>query len=329
MKTIKHILTIIFLGGVLAFPTAVFAQGGIVHDPVHMGSNVVSFGKELSEAMTQTQTFLSILTNTEQQLEGIKKLNEAVDKVSERVQQMQEVKNCISNAAYTIKYISSSIQMLSSGYLQPYEIKSMLSMYTNCLRRVNYTILDVKDLITDFSSKQTENERAGNIRRSKEELEALQKQMEIGIGKMGGVIWERKRADQAIKSGNIDDIYSSVIEKLPAMALPADPDGKLNLQSHMDISQSLSTTWDIDEETFKPDIKTKVSATTVKRAYNKITSPATRMFYAISALVGMIGIVRCYTKWQMGEDLLKPAFVWLGTSLLLFFVGYLVPMFFS
>lgn len=328
MKAIKHILLIMFFGGLYALPGTVFAQGGIVHDPVHMGSNVVNSGKELSEAMMQTQTFLSILTNTEQQLKGIKELNEAVNKVSERVQQMQEVKSCISHAAYTIKYISSSIQMLSSGYLQPYEIKSMLSMYTGCLRRVNYTMQEVKDLITDFSSKQTENERAGNIRRSKAELEELQKQTEMGVGKMGGVIWERDRADQAIKSGDIDNIYSFVIEKLPSMAMPADPDGKLNLQSHLDISQPSSTNWNIDDETFTPNVKATVSASTVKRAYSKITNPATRMFYAISALMGMIGAVRCYTKWQMGEDMIKPAFVWLGTGLLLFFVGYLVPMFF-
>ena len=63
---------------------------------------------------------------------------------------------------------------------------------------------------------------------------------------------------------------------------------------------------------------------------NSYVDPVSNMIIAIGAVVGLIGGVRVYIKWQSGDqDTQKAIMGWFGACLFLILVGVVIRAFFS
>jgi len=58
--------------------------------------------------------------------------------------------------------------------------------------------------------------------------------------------------------------------------------------------------------------------------------PASNLILAVGAIVGLIGGVRCYIKWNTGDqDVMKSVMGWGGACVFLVIVGVVIKAFFS
>lgn len=325
MKRILPFLIIILCGG------SVRGQA-VVHDPIHMGSNVVAFGKELQESMQQTQQFFQLIGITQKTWQSIEKLENSIHKVSNYVLMMQEIEDCAEMSAYTIKYISNSVKYVSSGVLQPYEVQSMLRIYTDNLRQVNNCIRDVMQLTADFATTgvdYTTKERRDGIAENKAKLSETQARLQEARLRLMEEVSFRQSLMADLRSKDIERVFSA-LPRIPVSAIPMDPEDKLLIISKYDLTDMRyeDMDWTVKEEDLRPKITKTVSESSVKTRYEKITNPGSKFFYAVSALIGILGIIRLYTRWNTGEDIAKTAFIWMGTTLFLFIIGYIIPIFF-
>ncbi|PKQ62161.1 conjugal transfer protein [Labilibaculum manganireducens] len=75
------------------------------------------------------------------------------------------------------------------------------------------------------------------------------------------------------------------------------------------------------------------SSTGIDQATTEISSyvdPVSNLIIAIGAVVGLIGGVRVYIKWQSGDqDTQKAIMGWFGACLFLILVGVVIKAFFS
>ncbi len=164
MKKYKIIISLVWAALVALSPV----QGqAVVHDPVHMGSNVAGFGQQLEEALTQTQQFFQLITNTKEQWKVLDDIRKGTEQVSKAIYLMRELEDIARLATHTIQGITNGVKAISSGELQPYEIQFILDLYSSKLRQVNACIMSTKKLVSDFKdaygiesgTKKTEKER--------------------------------------------------------------------------------------------------------------------------------------------------------------------------
>lgn len=300
----------------------------VVHDPVHMGSNVVGFGQELQEALTQTQQFFELLSNTKQQFASLEKIREITDKVSSYVMYAKEVEEVIRMGAYAIKSISDGVKMLSSGELQPYEVNSILKLYSSSLGQINNTIMSVQQLISDGVQLNTNDRLARLEKKNQQMLNTCYLVNRLGFRCQDEIAY-RQKLSQRIKNAKRSDI-PDLLKAIPFEAQPSNFDGSLNIIG----KPSLATLPDriefkFDGNSFKPDIRETVSPSEVNKQYTANTTAATKLFYLISAIVAVIGALRVLQIWNQGNDISKAIVSWGGTSLFLMVVGYFIQLFFK
>lgn len=321
----------VFVLAAALFPGRTGGQS-VVHDPVHMGSNLLSFSKELQESIGQTQQFVEIIENGKRQFESLQKIQELTQKVSRYVLLLEEVEDCARMAAYSVRSVAEAVKLVGGGSLHAYEVRSFLSLYTSLLSDINASLRQVQSLVSDFKDGGVDlpsSDRAAAIREQRARLAASQAKVDRARSTLNKEIAYREAMLEDLRSGDVDRVLDAVA-RIPMSAIPMDPEGKLEMSGKYDLaSMHYDLDWDFSPESFVPEVSKTVSENTVKAQYRRISEPATKMFYALSALVGILGAVRVYTRWNLGEDIAKAAFVWFGTSLFLFFVGYVVPMFFK
>ncbi|WP_460623503.1 DUF4134 domain-containing protein [Hymenobacter tenuis] len=70
----------------------------------------------------------------------------------------------------------------------------------------------------------------------------------------------------------------------------------------------------------------------IEQATSEVTSyfdPATKLVYAIGAVVGLVGAVKVYSKWNSGDqDTQKTATSWFGSCIFLVVVATVLRAFF-
>ena len=300
----------------------------IVHDPVHMGSNVVGFGQELQEALTQTEQFFQIITNTKQQFASIEKIREITDKVSAYVMFMREIEDIARMAVSTINNISDGVKILSCGELEPYEINSVLRLYSSSLGQVNYLILSGKQFVSD-GLRLTTNERIERIEKLKRQMQSeMDKNADLNARIETAIKYHRK-FDRIVKNASKSQ-QIKLLQYLPSVAQPMNIEGSLPIMDRSDLSSLLDEmSFTFDENSFRPTLRETASVTETANKYKSNTTSAAKMFYLVSAIIGIIGALRVLQIWNQGNDISKAMVAWGGTSLFLVLTGYFIQLFFK
>lgn len=308
----------------------------VVHDPVHMGSNLAGFGQQLEEALTQTQQFFQLISNAKEQWKVLDNIRNATEQVSKAIYMMTELEDLAKLTAHTIKSITDGVKVISSGDFQPYELKYMLGLYSSKLRQVNACILSTKRLVSNFKdaygiesgANKTEKEREEGIKAEKEKMISFDADVTDINFRIQREIELRENMAKSLKQTQARNLMKTVSD-IVGQAQPMDPEGVLGVPDKYDVSSAPFPKLSFDKETsFKPDI-TATSEKDIQTKYKAITNPATKLFYAISGIVAIIGALRVLQIYNQGNDISKAIVSWSGTTLFLLIVGYLVQLFFN
>ena len=308
----------------------------VVHDPVHMGSNLAGFGQQLEEALTQTQQFVELISNAKQQWKVLTAISNATEKVSKAVYMMQELEDIATLSVRTIQSINDGVKIISSGQLQPYELQYALELYSSKLRQVNTCIMSVKRLISDFKDEfgkesgtnKTEKEREEGIKDGKHEILGIAGDVTDINNRIQKDIEMRESLAKSLRQTRARNVIKTAIQ-IAAQAQPMDPEGLLAVPDKYDISTTPFPTLSFDETSFTPDITSTVQPKDVQTKYKAVSTPGLKLFYLISALVAVIGALRVLQIWNQGNDISKAIVAWGGTSVFLAIVGTLVQFFFN
>lgn len=300
----------------------------VVHDPIHMGSNVVGFGKELEEALTQTEQFFQILTQAKQQFASLEKIREITDKVSSYVMYAREIEDVLRMAAYAINSVCNGVKMISSGELQPYEINSLLSLYSSSLSQITNVVSSVQQLISDGVQLNT-NDRLSRIEKKNQKMLNLCYKVDRLGFRCQEQIRYREALSKKIKNAKRSDI-PDLLKALPFQAQPSNFDESLNIIEAPSLAMLPDKLeFKFNSNSFSPKIIESVSASATEKQYKSNTTAAARMFYLISAIIAIIGALRILQIWNQGNDISKAIVAWGGTSLFLVIVGYFIQLFFK
>ena len=308
----------------------------VVHDPVHMGSNVVGFGQQLEEALTQTQQFFQLISNAKEQWKVLDDIRKGTEQVSKAIYLMQELEDIATLSVHTIQSINNGVKIISSGQLQPYEVQYALELYTSKLRLVNACIMSIKKLITDFKdsygiesgAKKTDKEREDGIKEGKGKMLSLDEDVASINFRLQREIELRENMAKTLKQTQARDLMKTV-SAIVGQAQPMDPEGKLAVPDKYDVSTTPFPKLSFNENSFKPDIATTTNEKDIQKTYKAVSNPASKLFYAISGIVAIIGALRVLQIYNQGNDISKAIVSWSGTTLFLFVVGYLVQLFFN
>lgn len=308
----------------------------VVHDPVHMGSNLAGFGEQLQEALTQTQQFWQLISNAKEQWKVLDAIRKGTEEVSKVVYMMQELEDVAKLAIYTIQNINNGVKIISSGQLQPYELQYALELYTSELRQVNACIMSTKRLVTNFKdaygiesgTKKTEKEREDGIKEEKGKMQSVKEDVTLINFRLQRELELRNNVDRMIRDNHIYNLFRT-LSTVTGQAQPMDPEGVLAVPDKYDISSTPFPKLSFDENSFKPEIINTANEKNIQKEYRAVTTPASKLFYAISGIVAIIGALRVLQIYNQGNDISKAIVAWSGTSIFLVIVGSLVQFFFN
>ncbi len=337
MKKYKIIISLVWAALVALSPLSPARGQAVVHDPVHMGSNVVGFGQQLEEALTQTQQFVELISNAKQQWKVLDNIRNATEKVSRAVYMMQELEDIATLSVHTIQSINEGVKIISSGQLQPYELQYALELYSSKLHQVNACIMATKKLISNFrdeygnetGTNKTEDERQNGVKEEKRKIMAVDGDVTSANYRIQKEIETRENIARSLRSTRARTLMKT-LSNIAGQAQPMDPKGVLGVPDKYDISSTPFPTVSFDEETaFKPAITTSSQEKDMETKYKAVTSPGVKLFYVLSAFVAVIGALRVLQIWNQGNDIGKAIVAWGGTTVFLALVGTLVQAFFN
>lgn len=345
MKRIR-LLILLFYVSAVAFQGTARAQM-IVTDPSLEAVNITGFTKDLGNGIEQLQTFLQNLNVAKEQLAKLQEARDLLTKVGNWTALLDRAQSSIRLTVSCIDNISTGVQALSDKEFSAAEVQYALQFFNSSLAGVNGCIKNVTSLISDASSlagkdvKLDPSQRKAELEKEEADIRAYMERTGIMNEYINDKRYVRKLARESLKmnggqAGELSDRNHSLL----AMSMPSDPsreNGLMELLGSYDPSKvNPGIEWNFNTADIKKGLQeqglsegSKKGATAAKKAYSKTTNAAVNLFYAISALCGVIGMVRCYTKWNLGENIAKTAFIWFGTTLCIVTIGFVVRLFFS
>ncbi len=315
----------------------------VVTDPTQTAANTVGFMEQLKESMESTMNILNLLDLSQEQLEKAEQAIEFVEKVEMGVRGIQEMMDAIRLIESTIRDVNSSIQYLKYAVSQKWvsinEGTAILRAYTNVLNSLTAVGNAIMTVTTDGMERMTQLERTELLWKNKEKLKEAKEELEnFNNGLKTRMNWR-----YVLDTMRANDLAAKQAELAMALSM-----GQSNFfdTAGMDESVPVPTAYIMYEvgnafgemaqkmETglkggtgsaggwgLKPE-KTFSGSAAVKNDISNKFKGLGKLFWAISGLIGILGAVQVYRKYQFGgEDLSKNIAVWGGTSLLLFVIG--------
>lgn len=334
----KIIIALLF---VLGIGHGLRAQA-VVHDPVHMGANIVGFSESVGQAIETTGNLLSLLGMAEDQLEKLEKTIEYVEKVTLAARTIQSVGYSIQEMGDVLTGIDASIKNLryavSQKNMSIQEATNILNAYSGVMNSLTNVGNAIMSVTTSGMEQMNQWQRAEMLGRLGDSIHLCRNKVErLNNGINDRMIWretlQTKRdsmnqlsAMSLAATTNSSDFLSveNLENGVPVVVPPQVTAGALNdafktmaVEGSKGVSGSGSKGgWGMNTGTV---IKT---SSQVNTELSKEAKGWAGLFYVISGLVGLIGAVQIYRKYQFGgEDLAKNIATWAGTTLLLFVIG--------
>ncbi len=340
----KRLITIILLS--LTGIAGLKAQA-VVHDPVHMGANIAGFSESVGQAIETTGNLLSLLGLAEDQLEKLEKSIEYVEKVTLAARTLQSVGNSIKEMEEVIMGINASIKTLRHAVSQKNigikEATNILNAYSgvmNNLTNIGNAIISITTSGMEQMDQWQRTEELNELSRRISVAKLRVNSLNNGINNR--LAW-RSRAKARLDSAR------NPLSAMASEATASDPNflSVKNLENDIPITVLPQVTFEEINRAFEEmaaltptgaggsgskggwgmnnrdnGVKTSAQA---KAAISKEAKGMAGLFWAISAVVGLLGAFQVYRKYQFGgEDLTKSIAMWGGTTILLFIIGLIL-----
>lgn len=339
----KRLIIIILLS--LTGITGLRAQA-VVHDPVHTGATIAGFSESVSTALETTGNLLSLLNVADDQLAKLEKGIEYVEKVTLAARTLQSVGNSIREMEAVVRAIAESVKTLRQAVSQKNisikDATNILNAYSgvmNSLTNVSNTIMSVT---TSGMEQMNQWQRAEMLGRLGDSIHLANNRVQKLCDGINYRLDWRSRAKVYL-----DTVGKGNSQAAAATAVAASDHDFMslgNLENEIPIIIPPQVTFEELAKAFEgmaaampageggsgskggwgmnnrgTGVKTSAQA---KAAISKEAKGMAGLFWAISAVVGLLGAFQVYRKYQFGgEDLTKSIAMWGGTTLLLFVIG--------
>jgi hypothetical protein len=301
------------------------ASAQIVHDPLHMSSNLLQFSNSIATAIESVESVEKVWNAAAETKEHLNTINERVRQVNQLLKNAQEVENSINyliEMADMVTLVANQIQKAStitSATSMWTESTEALDMFSKCLTRATHRLLDIKQALTD-SWAMVDAERKALLERNEAGLAEDAERMAAAAAEM------KKAHDIGYIQAKISDKYLSGQTHKELMG-PADM--FIITTANCAIEASGTEPLIVAASNFFGKEKRKSSnAVVAEGKVGGIAGSFFTLYYAICGIMGLIGAYKVYSKVQLGEDFGKAAAIWLGGAVGSYFLGVLVQEFF-
>lgn len=317
MKKITLLLTLVSLSwqGFSQIP---------VTDAAHITTTTTGFMNSLMEAVKQTGETLKILENGKRQFETLNAIKKNVEEVNRYVRDLMEVKEAAEQLYRMTEAIQADYKAInSSGKFSVAEARDVLDSYTSYLTQATRSV----KMITEYISKDEYGVAKWMFNDAERRQAVIEEwarlaEFEAAVKALGSDMRKRLQARKDVEileeKGLLSPVESYHINMMPATELTPGMELKLLLKDLLDESNV--------------ETMTESQATA---EVNKQSTTYVRIFYAISALMGLLGGLRVYQKVQlnggvseMQDSLPKSIWLWFSAAILLLAAAVFTQEFF-
>jgi hypothetical protein len=299
----------LFLLLLLLLPTAKPYGQMIVTDPPQILASFATFLQSLEQAVSTTSQVSTIYGEAKSMGDNIKKTIALVVEVRGYVTTSVELIEA-TEALYDItKEVADAYsRFVKSGSYSMADLTSMLDTYSSILSRATYEVKTIKDMVLPSGSGLTNKERFDRLKDAASQVKYLSWLVKDYNKKMEGIGKDEEERKEAAKASAMTMTEAYVIE-MKQLPVP------VGVKLEMALEKILLK----DKQTTEAQAMSNLKAG---------STPYFTIFYAICAIIGLIGAYKVYVKVQLGEELIKGVFGWFATSLTLFIAGILVQQIF-
>lgn len=326
------------------------AAQAIVHDPTHMAGNAVGFTESLREALNSTAQLMSLLGATEKSLKYMQEADKRLKQITLTARTAAAVYNAVyalhGVAKQTISITKELKYAYSSGIVSHDEAVNVIRTTTTFLSQTTVIAEALMSLTTGLEE-MTSLERGYELEKWADSTEKVTNKVnEFQNDLRERLNWRNqlnKTVDSTIKNPSSPDAVLSLLGQMASIA-PIDSNMKSVPIPTVVLAKRINDVF--DEMTMKARQNKKQSNYTggrgtgssngwgtkstkkfyttaqVNREYKEKFGGLGNVFFAISAVVGLLGAIQVYRKYQIeSADLTKSIAIWSSSTLLIFFLG--------
>ncbi|MGL4364639.1 MAG: DUF4134 family protein, partial [Bacteroidales bacterium] len=290
MKKNILILSVMLLAG------GMLRGQAVVSDPVHTAATIAGFLSSLEEAILTTANLGKQLDEHKKQVEFLQGAKALTSDINRMLTQAQEIYIAGETLVEMGKNIESSYKAVtSSGQFSIAECRDVLDWYTATLQRGERNVRVITDYLSKDKWRMTDYERLQELRRNTEEMQKLNDSI-LNMNQRLRQEEVKRKMREELRKRNVISPIENFWSARQLTALEGFTWG-------MELQYALSSL-DVESEIEKSDTNTAVNEIV------KQMKTYANIFYAISALIGLIGALRVWRKVQNGEDIGKTIGVW-------------------
>jgi len=286
-----------------------------VTDAAHIVETAGGFILSIEEAVRQLTELSNLFSIGTETLEDLDKLRANYEKVNQWILQMKTGEDAILDLIAMTDMVSNFARTARSAYttFTPSEFQSMIEQFNQILARATNDLSTLHDctdgrfLLTDDQRRLCVVNEAKKIKADKEAMDRIAKDIEN----------EQKRR-AAIAEAYLKQLLS------PAEAVCFE-----EMAEHSELDMGTIAIKQLTEmiDNFQFDEKTMTDAQATTEL-KEVSNGWIKVWYAICAIIGLIGAYKVYVKVQLGDDLTKSVWLWFAAALLLAAMGTVVEKFF-
>ena len=327
------------------------AAQAIVHDPTHMAGNAVGFTESLREALNSTAQLMSLLGATEKSLKFMQDADKRLKQITLTARTAAAVYNAVyalhGVAQQTISITKELKYAYSSGIVSHDEAVNVIRTTTTFLSQTTVIAEALMSLTTTGLEEMTSLERGYELKKWTDSTEKVTNKVnEFQNDLRERLDWRNrlnKTVDSTIKNPSSPDAVLSLLGQM-ASTPPIDSNMKSVPIPTVVLAKRINDVFNEMTEKARQNKKqsnytggkgtgsskgwgtksTKKFYTTaqVNSEYKEKFGGLDDVFFAISAVVGLLGAIQVYRKYQIeSADLTKSIAIWSSSTLLIFFLG--------
>ncbi|MDR1226797.1 MAG: DUF4134 domain-containing protein [Prevotellaceae bacterium] len=301
-------------------------QGTPVIDASHILTSIVGFAGSLTEATTTTLQIIKQVELADSMAKMAKKGLDQLNKIQKEVQIAADIANMTTDFYNTTMNMERTLDKLKkTKQLTLPEMTEILDSYTSYLKAATFCINNITQLLKEESIVANHYERWKMIRKAKEELAKANARVEETLRGATAVANHRLAMDDLYtwidnNGGGLSSIFGS---SFVSFSLTNDLDAD---QEDMSYAAAVVVALENIEKDFGEDERqTEVQA---RQALRMQFEPYAKIFYAISAIMGLLAALRIYSKVNLGEPMDKLIVMFVGATILLILLPTFINMLF-
>jgi len=308
MKAIRKILLLLVFTWVFQTPQI---RSQVVHDPMHMASNLIQFLNSLSESIRQTELFFDIFGVGMQTVSAVQRITHLVEDVNSALVSFQQVENVAR--AYTeilqISRVAVDYITRNRGQTDLAFVTNIIEHYTRLIAHSTRVFRETTTLLTPLF-RGTDDERLRGIENGRRTLDSLRN---VSMD-LFSVFLEQQHRTSTLESLSRVLAENHRLSSAQAVVIAYDP------ELHSGALAVLSMKEEFHEVLSNHRPQRPQTITMAQHLRNYLN-----LYFALSAIVLLFGAWRVVERvFVQGEDFGKAVSVWAIAAIVIVLIGVAV-----